>query len=96
MYVVMNRLACPISYAEHLERAFRHAGNMQGVPGFASFKFLRQDADDPAQRHYAAVTEWENKKGYEAWRKSESFERVHSGSESSPVVSSLECFDVLE
>ena len=43
MYVVMNRLACPISYAEHLERAFRHAGNLQGVPGFASFKFLRQD-----------------------------------------------------
>ncbi len=92
MYVVMNRLTCPASYAENLERAFRHAGAMKGVPGFASFRFLRLDSDEPEHKHYVAVTEWENKQSYDSWLKSEAFDRMHAGSEASPVMSELECF----
>ncbi len=96
MYVVMNHLACSAAYAEHLERAFRQAGNMQGVPGFVSFMFLRRDEDEPERRHYAAHTTWESKQSYEAWCKSEAFTGAHAGAKGSPVESSLECFESLQ
>ena len=95
MYVVINRLACPTAYAEHLERAFRHAGNMQGVPGFVGFMFLRQDEGETERRHFVAITTWDSSRSYEGWLKSESFAGMHAGTEGSPIESSVERYDVL-
>ena len=96
MFVVMNRLTCPPEYAEHLERAFRQAGNMQGVPGFLLFQFLKNTQQEGALT-YIALTQWEDRAAYEAWTKSESFARAHSGAGggSSPVTARLETYEVL-
>lgn len=96
MMVVMNRLKCPSGYAEHLERAFKHAGNLEGVPGFRNFSFLR-NVRDGNEAEYVAITTWDSSDAYQAWRKSESFARAHSeASSNSPITSTLELYDVLE
>lgn len=95
MFITMNRLGCPPEYAGHLERAFRHAGNMQGVPGFLLFQFLKQ-ADQDGARTYIALTQWEDRAAYEAWIRSESFQRAHAGADGqSPVHATLETYEVL-
>jgi heme-degrading monooxygenase HmoA len=96
MYVVMNRLSCPASYAEHLERAFRHAGNLQNVPGFASFMFLRRVPEDEERRHFVAVTTWEDRQSYDAWLKSEAFAAAHAGASAGPIESSVDRYELLE
>jgi heme-degrading monooxygenase HmoA len=96
MFVAINRLRCPASYAEPLERAFRHAGNLQGVPGFVSFRFLRHTREgEPLE--YLAVTTWESREAYEAWTRSESFSRAHqAASADSPVSASLDTYEELD
>lgn len=95
MFIAMNRLTCPPEYAEHLERAFRHAGTMQGVPGFLLFQFLKNTNEDGAPR-YIALTQWEHRAAYDAWTRSESFQRAHgSTSGQSPVSATLETYEVL-
>jgi heme-degrading monooxygenase HmoA len=95
MFVAINRLRCPASYAEHLERAFRHAGNLQGVQGFVSFRFLRNTREgEPLE--YLAETTWESRAAYEAWTRSESFARAHrAGDGDSPLSASLETYEDL-
>lgn len=98
MFVVMNRLSCPPEYAEHLERAFRHAGNMQNVPGFTLFQFLKNTREAPTdgRLEYIALTQWEGRAAYEAWTKSESFRAAHAGgSGASPVTATLESYETL-
>jgi heme-degrading monooxygenase HmoA len=95
MFIAMNRLICPPEYAEHLERAFRHAGNMQGVPGFLLFQFLKK-TDEHGVLTYIALTQWEERSAYEAWTRSESFQRAHAGAGGqSPVSATLETYEVL-
>lgn len=95
MFVALNRLTCTLEYAEHLERAFAHAGQMDGVPGFKRFQFLRS-AWEGEERTYIAVTEWEDRAAYEAWTRSESFSRSHRGSgDASPIQATLELFETL-
>jgi heme-degrading monooxygenase HmoA len=96
MIVVINRLKCPRAYSEHLERAFKQAGNLTGVPGFRSFSFLR-DRQDGEEVAYAALTFWESPDAYQAWLKSESFARAHGEAPAGgQMTSSLEMYDVLE
>jgi heme-degrading monooxygenase HmoA len=97
LFISMNRLQCPETYAEHLERAFKHAGNLESVPGFVLFQFLKQ-ANDDGTLLYVALTQWESREAFEAWLKSESFKSAHSGpgaSGASPVTSTTEAFEVL-
>ena len=78
MFVAINRITAPAGAVEHLERAFAHAGNLQGVPGFTSFQFLRSTREgDP--REYLAITHWETRAAFDAWTKSESFRQAHQG-----------------
>ncbi|MGH2411256.1 MAG: antibiotic biosynthesis monooxygenase family protein [Chloroflexota bacterium] len=78
MFVAINRITAPAGAAEHLERAFAHAGNLQGIPGFAGFQFLRSTrAGDPLE--YLAITHWETRAAFDAWTKSESFRQAHQG-----------------
>ena len=96
MMVVINRLKCPSGYTEHMERAFKQAGNLAGVPGFHSFSFLRNRRDGD-EVEYVALTTWESPEAYQAWLKSESFARAHGEVPAmGPITSSLELYDVLE
>lgn len=97
MYVVMNRLQSTQSYASHLEQAFRSAGLMEGVPGFIRFQFLRrtQTSTEADTAEYVALTEWEHRQAYEAWRSSESFGHAHESVHSGPLSAVVECYEVL-
>jgi heme oxygenase (staphylobilin-producing) len=98
MFVVMNRLRSRRDHAAHLERAFRHAGNLQGVPGFIGFQFLREvrNAEQDGAVEYVAMTQWQDRAAYEAWIKSEAFTRAHQGTENSPISASLDIYEVLD
>lgn len=93
MFVVMNRLQVPADYAEHLERAFAHAGKMDGVQGCTGFQFLKR-LGDGAGLEYVAVTTWTSQADFERWLKSEGFQRAHQGA-GSPVTSVSESYEVL-
>jgi heme-degrading monooxygenase HmoA len=68
---------------------------MQGVQGFVSFMFLRQDEGETERRHFVAITTWESSRSYEGWLKSEAFANVHAGAEASLIESTVERYDVL-
>ncbi len=95
MFAVINRIHSPAAGAEHLERAFRQAGNLEGVPGFVDFHFLKNTREgEPLE--YLALTNWQNRASYEAWTKSESFQRAHSGGEGTSGLSAvLDTYEVL-
>lgn len=96
MMVVINRLKCPSGYTEHMERAFKQAGSLTGVPGFRSFSFLR-NRQGGEEVEYVALTTWDSLEAYQAWLKSESFARAHGEAPTAgPIASSLEMYDVLE
>jgi heme-degrading monooxygenase HmoA len=79
-----------------MERAFKQAGNLEGVAGFRSFSFLRNTRGGD-ELEYVAVTTWDGAEAYEAWRKSESFARAHGEAYGGgPITSTLELYDVLE
>jgi heme-degrading monooxygenase HmoA len=97
MVVVVNRLQCPGSYSVHLEQACKQAGNLEGVPGFLSFTFLRHRTLPAADEvEYLALTTWESNEAYEAWRQSESFARApRAAAGASPITSTLAVYDAL-
>lgn len=95
MFVAMNRISCPKDYSAHLEQAFAHAGNMQGVPGFLLFQFLRNSSEGE-RMEYLALTQWESQAAYEGWARSESFQRAHMGAGESPVTSVLETYTLVQ
>lgn len=91
MHIAINRLRVPPEYASHLEQAFARASDMAGVPGFRSFKFLRNEAGG----EYLVLTEWDDRAAFETWTESDAFVRAHSGSNAnSPVKSELSVYEV--
>jgi heme oxygenase (staphylobilin-producing) len=92
MHLAINRLQVPTEYAEHLERAFGHASGLADVPGFRSFKFLKNEQGG----EYLVLTEWDSRADFEAWTQSDAFSRAHSGSNpNSPVKSQLSNYELL-
>ena len=96
MFAAINRIHCPAAAAEHLERAFQHAGNLENVPGFVAFQFLKNTREgEPLE--YLALTTWESRAAYEAWRKSEAFSQAHGGAGGEgSVTASLDTYEVLQ
>jgi heme-degrading monooxygenase HmoA len=97
VYVVMNRLQCARSYAEHMERAFGHAGNLEGVSGCTGFQFLRRADLSPESEfaEFIALTQWRDEHAYSAWVKGESFANAHVSVGTSPIAASIECFELM-
>jgi heme-degrading monooxygenase HmoA len=98
MFAVINRLKSPPDYGVHLERAFRHAGNMQDIPGFVGYQFMRNTRElKPGDiLEYVALTYWDSREAYVAWTKTEAFSRAHQRTENSPVTAAVDTYDVLE
>jgi heme-degrading monooxygenase HmoA len=98
MFVVMNRLRCAPSFAEHLERSFAHAGNMEGVAGCLAFQFLKrlEKAPEAENVEYIALTQWRDYAAYHAWLKSEAFAGTHASAGANPVTVTIEHFELLQ
>jgi heme-degrading monooxygenase HmoA len=98
MLIVQNRLVAPVEMRDRLEQGFKHAANMQGLPGFVSFRFLKAEGEiEPGKALYIAQTTWQDRASFEAWRNSDSFARAHAGpnaSANSPLQSQVEVFEV--
>lgn len=82
MYVVMNRIFVKPEYRDALEERFRQrAGEVDKMPGFIRTQVLRPD--DP-EVPFVVVTEWESKEAFEAWTRSEAFQKGHRQSGTLP------------
>lgn len=82
VYVVMNRIAVKPEYAEALEARFRdRAGEVDKMSGFIRTMVLKPDRPDTP---HVVLTFWESKEAFEAWTRSEAFQKGHRHSGTLP------------
>jgi heme-degrading monooxygenase HmoA len=77
MFVAMNVFTCEDdASAKNLEAMFlRRSGLVDRQPGFVSFAFLRGVENS---KKLISMTHWRSKEDFEAWTRSEAFEKGHS------------------
>ena len=82
MFVVMNRILVSPPFREAFEERFRsRAREVDRMPGFVRNWVLRPvDPEDP----YVVLTVWETREAFEAWTRSEAFQRGHARSGTLP------------
>ncbi len=82
MFVVMNRIPVAGPFREAFEARFRaRAREVDRMPGFVRNWLLRAvDPEDP----YVVLTVWESQEAFEAWTRSEAFQRGHAHSGTLP------------
>lgn len=82
MFVVMNRIPVAGAFREAFEARFRaRAREVDRMPGFVRNWVLRPvDPEDP----YVVLTVWESQEAFEAWTRSEAFQRGHAHSGTLP------------
>ncbi|MDR5675820.1 MAG: antibiotic biosynthesis monooxygenase [Armatimonadota bacterium] len=82
MFVVMNRIPVSPEFQEAFEERFRsRAREVDRMPGFVRNWVLRPvDPEDP----YVVVTVWQTREAFEAWTRSEAFQRGHARSGTLP------------
>ncbi|MBO8140612.1 MAG: antibiotic biosynthesis monooxygenase [Firmicutes bacterium] len=82
MYVVMNRIPVQPEFAQAFEERFRsRAGEVDKMPGFIRNLVLRPDRpEDP----YVVLTMWESREAFEAWTRSDAFQKGHARSGTLP------------
>ena len=76
-FVAINVLTVPDEAGRTLEERFaRRAGSVESSPGFEHFELLRpvEGTSD-----YLVYTRWRSRDDYEAWTRSASFARGHTG-----------------
>lgn len=77
MYVTTNRLPIARGFESQFEERFTsRPSHMPGVPGFVRNYLLRPSGDT---KFYVVMTIWASKAAFEAWTRSESFLKSHSG-----------------
>jgi len=98
VFVVMNRIPVSPEFQEAFEERFRsRAREVDRMPGFVRNWVLRPvDPEDP----YVVVTVWESREAFEAWTRSEAFQRGHARSGTLPReafrgVSKLERYELI-
>lgn len=98
MFVVMNRIPVSPEFQEAFEERFRsRAREVDRMPGFVRNWVLRPvDPENP----YVVVTVWESREAFEAWTRSEAFQRGHARSGTLPReafrgVSKLERYELI-
>jgi heme-degrading monooxygenase HmoA len=79
--VVVNRLAVAEERQKAVVAEFAaHAGDLRAAPGCLGFELWRAEAGE-----LWAVSRWQSRTSYEAWRSSEGFARAHGGASSAPL-----------
>ncbi len=77
MVIVMNRIPVKPEYREAFEARFRNrAREVDRFPGFIRNLVLRPVTED--NPYYIVMTFWESREAFEAWTRSEAFERAHA------------------
>ncbi|MBA2126045.1 antibiotic biosynthesis monooxygenase [Hyphomicrobium methylovorum] len=83
MFIAMNRFKVAIGSEKEFEQVwFTREINLHKEPGFISFQMLRGPVRDDHVL-YSSHTLWNSVADFEAWTKSESFRKSHSGAGSS-------------
>jgi heme-degrading monooxygenase HmoA len=72
MFTVIHTITSPLASADHLERTFAAAANLEGVPGFLGSRLLKNTPESELLE-YQAIFEWESRAAFETWRRGESF-----------------------
>lgn len=83
MFIAMNRFKVEKGSEKEFEEVWlSREVHIHNEPGFVAFHLLRgPDRDNHVL--YASHTEWRSYADFEAWTKSESFRKAHSGAGSS-------------
>lgn len=75
MFIAVNRIAAPKEAMDHMTAAFhRNAESLKEFEGFIAFELWRGETT------LDAVSKWESRAAYEAWRDSDNFLAAHAGS----------------
>ena len=78
MYIAMNRFRIALGREPVFEDLWKNRDSqLDGVPGFSEFHLLKGPSDEEATL-YASHTIWENHAAFEAWTKSDAFQRAHA------------------
>ena len=82
MITVANRIFVAKEYAEAFEERFKtRAGLVDGMPGFLQNQVLRPvNEGDP----YIVLTFWESREHFQAWIRSDEFQKGHARSGTLP------------
>jgi heme-degrading monooxygenase HmoA len=76
VYVAMNRFTIKPEHADDFERAWQgRQTHLMDVPGVKTFRLLRHDAE------FISLSEWDSRDHFEAWTRSEAFDKAHSQSD---------------
>ncbi|MBI2923820.1 MAG: antibiotic biosynthesis monooxygenase [Planctomycetes bacterium] len=103
MYVAMNVFACEDEASAKVleERFLKRSGLVDQQPGFINFMFLKC-AENP--RRHISLSTWRSKEDFEAWTKSQAFEKGHQQAKASgkpaphgpmKMTNALETYEVL-
>jgi heme-degrading monooxygenase HmoA len=77
MFIVVNRITAPTEAMDRMTEAFhRNAGSLGDFEGFIAFELWRGETT------LEAVTKWESREAFEAWRNSDNFLASHAGARS--------------
>ncbi len=78
MFVAMNRFRIAKDRTAEFETMWRNRDtHLPGLPGFVAFNLLRgPEAEDHVL--YVSHTIWESRADFEAWTRSEAFQKAHS------------------
>lgn len=78
MYIAMNRFQVVHGRESEFERVWRERETyLDQVPGFRSFRLLREDPGDEATL-FVSHSEWESRKAFEDWTESDAFAKAHA------------------
>jgi heme-degrading monooxygenase HmoA len=73
MYIAVNRIAAPSEAMERMTEGFRrNAASLKEFAGFIAFELWR------GETALEAVSKWESREAYEAWRASDNFLAAHA------------------
>ncbi|HEX9035842.1 MAG TPA: antibiotic biosynthesis monooxygenase [Ktedonobacterales bacterium] len=74
MFVAVNRIAAPQEAMDRMTEAFRrNATSLKDFEGFIAFELWRGESS------LDAVSKWESRAAYDAWRTSDNFLAAHAG-----------------
>lgn len=76
--VKINAITVPEDSGDELGKRFAaRRSSMSGTPGFEGFELLRPT---DGRRTWLVVTRWASEEDFEAWKRSQDFERAHGHS----------------
>ena len=78
MYIAMNRFRIALGHEDDFETLWRNRDSqLDGVPGFETFRLLKGPSDDEATL-YASHTTWKCEADFRAWTESDAFRAAHA------------------